>query len=388
MRKKQTYINAYSVICSAGTTKDFLANLYSNKRFIRKNDRFSEIKSFMLGSVEDVPTKSDFLDSMQGFYTRTNALLLANLLEIQQKVLILRQKYGKSRIGVVLGSTTSGVEENFQSFKEYALKDQFMGYKDSFNTLANPSEFCRAFFDLSGPCFGVSTACTSGLKAIEQASLLIENDLCDAVIAGGVDSLNTLSVFGFDSLGILDSNLCQPFSKNRNGINIGEGSGILLLSKEKDCVMFDSFCSNNDAYHITKQDSAAKMSIQCIQRVLETTQRDIDYVNLHATGTPANEIAESCAIAKSVGLVPASGIKGQIGHTLGAAGSIEAILCSMLLQQEESKLPLHIYDGEYDEDIEKINLVTDSISKRLNTILSVNFAFGGDNVAGIFRRVD
>ena len=290
-----------------------------------------------------------------------------------------------------MGTTTSGIEENFWTFKEYIKTEIFDKSKFGIdrNCLANVTEFVSEFYGLEGPSFCVSTACTSGVKAIIEAQRLIKSDICDAVICGGVDSLNTLTINGFNSLSILSQKPSQPFSKNREGINIGEGAGLFLLSRDEiSNVVVAGSASNCDAFHMTQPDFSAKMAISCIEEALKKAgMRGVDYVNLHGTGTQANDKMEAKAVNLTLGSVYASSLKPQIGHTLGAAGAIESTICVMLCMEENSTLPPHVYDGVYDESLEAINLVKSGTKFDVKTAMSLSFAFGGDNAAIIFKRV-
>ena len=159
------------------------------------------------------------------------------------------------------------------------------------NSLANPSEFIADFYGLSSVAFSVSTACTSGVKAIITAKRLLESGICDAVICGGVDSLNTLTINGFDSLGILSARETNPFSKNRDGINIGEGAAFFVASRDEiSNLVIAGEHSNCDAFHMTQPDFSGQMQTQCVQKALRAANlSSVDYINLHGTGTQAND---------------------------------------------------------------------------------------------------
>lgn len=376
------YISLPSILCSAGNEAEMYAKTLALQRCFKQQE--VEGKTFLVGKVELEISKTDFSNPLRHFYTRTNALLLQTALQFLPQVEKLKTQLGKDRIGICIGSTTAGIEENFQIFlKESNFESS---YQQDFNSLGHPAKFLKEFFGLQGASFGLSTACTSGLKALIQAYRMIESDLCDAVIAGGVDALSAISLYGFDSLGILSSKPCNPFSLHRDGINIGEGSCLFIVSKKPldTSVVLKSFCSNNDAFHLTKQEPEAQKAKEAIIKAAQNY--DIDYINLHATGTQANEMAESKAIASTLPAVPASGIKGCIGHTLGAAGAIEIGLCTMLLNQKEALLPPHIYDQHYDPALPKISLIQEPKHTSINHIMSVNFAFGGDNAVAVLGR--
>ncbi|MDO5046523.1 beta-ketoacyl synthase N-terminal-like domain-containing protein [Campylobacter sp.] len=386
------YVSKPSIISAAGVNaSENLSNLQQAKRFLSLYGGFRIDKKFMLAGI-----KSEFenfsKDTPSQLQTRTNAIVLSALFEIDSYIKDAIKKFGKDRVGVVIGTTTSGVEENYKTFTHYAKTGIFDAAKFGFNqnSLANPAEFIAHHYSLSSATFAVSTACTSGVKALMEAKRLIKFGICDAVICGGVDSLNTLTINGFDSLGILSSNYTNPFSKNRDGINIGEGVGLFVLSKDEisDVVMCGEH-SNCDAFHMTQPELSGKMQEICIREALKKAGlSDVDYLNLHGTGTEANDQVEADVVNRVFPNTPSSSIKPLIGHTLGAAGAIESALCVMLcMQGEKTTLPMHLYDGCYDEALKRINLIGSDIKTTVNSAMSLSFAFGGDNAAIVFRRV-
>ena len=162
----------------------------------------------------------------------------------------------------------------------------------------------------------------------------------------------------------------------------------MLSSDEISNVAVASSASNCDAFHMTQPDFSAKMAVNCIESALKRAgMRGVDYVNLHGTGTQANDKMEAKAVNLTLNATYASTLKPQIGHTLGAAGAIESAICAMLCMEENSTLPPHVYDGEYDESLEAINLVKSGTKFDVKTAMSLSFAFGGDNAAIIFKRV-
>lgn len=324
------------------------------------------------------------------FNTRTNSILLLAIKQIEEEIKNAIKKYGKDRIAVVIGNTTTGIEENLEFFKEHEKKGLWEKelYEHDKQSLANPSDFIKDFFNLESFSFAISTACTSGAKALIYAKNLIQNDFCDAVICGGVDSINTLTMKGFDALGLISSNISNPFSENRNGINIGEGAALFLACKDEiSPIYIAGEAANQDAFHITKPDENAKNPIIAINKALEKAGlKSVDYINLHATGTGANDKMEARAFNNTLPNVSASSTKPLMGHTLGAAGAIEAGICFELINKCKTKLPIHKFDGNYDSDLENINLVLDDEIKEINSALSSSFAFGGDNAILILRR--
>lgn len=374
------YINTYDGICSLGSNKDeIMQNIFNCKPSATKSQIQS--KEFMVGKIENL---QDFSKDIKEIYkTRTNLILHHLLLNMQESINELFAKFSKDRIAVIIGTTTTGVEENYQSMHTVESNIFFAR-----NSLSNPSDFIKDFLGLNSLAFGVSCACTSGAKVFIEAARLLNANLCDAVICGGVDSLNTLTIYGFDSLEILSQNNALPFSSSREGINISEGAALFILSKDIANIKLKGFCANNDAFHITKPNenfTAQKDAIMSALKMANLNSSDIDYINLHGTGTNANDKMESNLINDIFTNTPCSSTKGLMGHTLGAAGALEALICASIiqnsLQNNQSQLPPHYYDGNYDKELPKINLTRLNINSKIQNCLSISFAFGGDNSA-------
>ena len=377
----KVYINDFGGICSAGeTSSEILKTICENKTCVEKIHCLN--KDFMVGKIKTLkyPLKEGL---PRHFQSRTNLILYQVLLQIQDSIRCAIKEYGADRIGVVIGTTTTAVEENFKEIHHIDLETFTKR-----NTLSNPSAFVAHIFGLQSLQFGISSACTSGGKALVSARRLLEKGLCDAVICGGVDSLNTLTIFGFDSLDILSQKRSVPFSKNREGVNLGEGAAVFLMTKKKSLIEFKGFGGNNDAFHITKPNSSCEAQSVMIQQAMQMANvKSIDYVNLHGTGTLANDSMESELIHTMLKDVPCSSTKGVMGHTLGAAGALEAMVCLELLrqsQQDNVTLPLHCFDSAVDANLPIINLITNIQKTRVKNTLSLSFAFGGDNCALIF----
>ncbi len=384
------YFSIPEVISAAGSGSMFLDNILSGKSGITFSDKYINNTSVPLGVVKDLNvTINDLPQRLQveEFNTRAVFMLMPLLVNLCDKIEYLKKKYGSHRIGVSFGTTNPGMEENLDAMHYYIKTGDFSKYSIHRNSLYNPARFCSLFYNIHGPAFTISTACTSGVKSIIQGYRLIQSGLCDAVICGGSDSLNSLTVNGFNNLQILSNNYSNPFSKNRDGVNLGEASVLFLLTKEPEYsnVRVKSFASNNDAFHITKQDPESPYAVTLLEDLKKgMAGESIDYINLHATGTIPNDQVESYAVKKVFGSnTLCSGIKQLTGHTLGVAGSLEAALCVMLVNKQNTNLPPHIYYGEYDESLAKIHLVAkeDRNIYKIKNAASINFAFGGDNSA-------
>lgn len=305
--------------------------------------------------------------------------------------------FEKDEIGIVIGTTNSGIQEFEDSENKHYAE------------LGNPAEFLKWYLGTKNYAASVSTACTSGAKAFSTAVKLLQNDVCKVVIAGGIDTLAAMPSYGFHALEVLSHEKSNPFSKNRDGISLGEGGALFVLTKDikmqkcldvKSITNVGRICKSDneivallgigetsDAYHSATPDPEGVQAVRAIQLALDDAglkAEDIDYINLHGTGTVSNDLMEANAIHKVFGdNVPASSTKPFTGHCLGAAASIEVFICYQILKGERN-LPIHKYDNEYDENLPKINLVNSNTeNKKINTCMSTSFGFGGTNAVVI-----
>lgn len=305
--------------------------------------------------------------------------------------------FEKDEIGIVIGTTNSGIQEFEDSENKHYAE------------LGNPAEFLKWYLGTKNYAASFSTACTSGAKAFSTAVKLLQNDVCKVVIAGGIDTLAAMPSYGFHALEVLSHEKSNPFSKNRDGISLGEGGALFVLTKDvkmqkcldvKSITNVGRICKSDneivallgigetsDAYHSATPDPDGVQAVRAIQLALDDAglkAEDIDYINLHGTGTVSNDLMEANAIYKVFGdNVPASSTKPFTGHCLGAAASIEAFICYQILKGERN-LPIHKYDNEYDENLPKINLVNSNTeNKKINTCMSTSFGFGGTNAVVI-----
>jgi 3-oxoacyl-[acyl-carrier-protein] synthase-1 len=218
--------------------------------------------------------------------------------------------------------------------------------------------------------------------------------LCDAVITGGMDSICSFTVAGFASLEAVDAQRCNPMSRNRAGINIGEGGALFLMTREPGPVELSGWGESSDAHHISAPAPDGRGALQAMREALERAGLepcDIDYVNMHGTATPQNDAMESLALATLFGQgTPVSSTKPLTGHTLGGAGALEAALCWLLLcDNPKGHLPVHWWDHQVDPDLPLLNLVQPgtSLGRPVQHILSNSFAFGGSNASLVLSRV-
>ncbi|HXE37450.1 MAG TPA: beta-ketoacyl-[acyl-carrier-protein] synthase family protein, partial [Azonexus sp.] len=252
-------------------------------------------------------------------------------------------RYGKTRVGIFLGTSTSGI---LQTELAYRRRDPVSGalpadfiYRTTHNSFSL-AEFARDYFGLEGMALAISTACSSSAKVFAAAARQLACGTIDAAVVGGVDSLCLTTLYGFASLQLTSADPCRPYDAARNGISIGEGGAFALLERapanlEAGSVLLLGTGESSDAYHMSSphpEGLGARMAMQAALRSAGLEAADIGYINLHGTATPANDAAEGKAIAALFGdRVPCSSTKGATGHTLGAAGAVEAIICALAL---------------------------------------------------------
>ena len=390
-------ITAYTSLSSVGFGNgDFYQALLNNRRHLAPLDLFEVNLSTYVGEV--MMALPDVRAELTIYNSRNSRMALAALDnpadDLRLAVEMAKIRYGRHRIGVVIGTSTSGLYET-ESAYEYLLAHQQM--PDDFHFLTRHAyqatpRFLQQELELQGICFAISTACSSAAKAIAAGQRLINNNLCDAVLVGGVDTLCQLTLRGFHSLELISPNYCQPLDKNRCGINIGEGAGLLLLEKPSE--QFENspkvlaVGESSDAYHMSSPHPEGRGAIAAMQQAMSIAQcqvTDIDYINLHATATPMNDLIETKAVqAIFADNVPCSGTKGMTGHTLGAAGAIEAI--ASLLALEHQFIPGTCGLVETDVDNGCLIMADTLTEQPLNIVMSNSFGFGGNNASLLFSR--
>jgi len=353
-------IRNYNAICNLGNNIDeIFRNAIEGVRINFSSGKF--------------PVKSKLPEILEEDYNiRANRLLLAALKPLEP------EKLDKLSTAIVVATTNSGVDE-------YEISRNPKHYQ-----LGNPAGFVRNFFGFKNFYTSVSTACSSGNKAFKIAEDLLNSGVAQTVIVIGVDSFAKVPFYGFSALEIFSKEYTNPFSENRCGINIGEGAAAFILTKEGAGIEFAGYGETTDCFHPTTPEPEGIEAEHAIRQALtEVGGADkIDYINLHGTGTPANDLMEARAVWRIFGdKVPASSTKPLTGHCLGASAAIEAALCCKLLESDSCKVFPHIYDGKYDKKLPPIWLAgADTHVKEIKTCLSLSFGFGGTNTALVLRR--
>jgi 3-oxoacyl-[acyl-carrier-protein] synthase I len=404
MKNKQSvvYLENLGIACSLGLGKTAVAHALFDPSFPTQTST-ETLLSGRTTSVHPVSFDVPALPSkFKSLNSRNNSLLKLALDEIAENVDNAIKVYGPSRIGIVLATSTSGMHEGETAF---AQKETTGHWPDEYHyeqqETASPSIFASLYLGIQGPSYTISTACSAGSKALCSARRLIQAGICDAVIAGGVDTLCNLTLNGFDSLELLSEKICNPFSKNRTGITLGEGAAVFLVTRDDSFndfpIEFLGSGESSDAYHISSPDPDGEGAERAIRDALKDASvdpEDICYVNLHGTATQLNDEMESkCAFRIFGSDVPCSSTKALTGHTLGAAGAIEAGFMWIALSHERGEtipLPPHVWDKEADLTLPFLRFTKEGeraspIQGRF-TMISNSFAFGGSNASIIFSR--
>jgi 3-oxoacyl-[acyl-carrier-protein] synthase-1 len=315
------------------------------------------------------------------------------LLALQQDGLIATvqqaaRQYGAHRVGVFMGTSTAGILQTELAFRErHLLKGElpdWYHYEQTQNS-HSAADFVRRYFDLTGPAMVVSTACSSSSKVFANAQRMIELGLIDAAIVGGVDSLCLTTLYGFHSLQLLSEKPCTPFGASRNGISIGEAAAFALLVRPPEklpegSILLLGVGESSDAHHMSAPHPEGLGAQKAMRSALQTAQlkpQQIDYINLHGTATPSNDAAEDKAVLQVFGSqTPCSSTKGHTGHTLGAAGGVEAVISALSLRHQ--CLPGGCNTRSLDPNLNANYLLTNR-SAPIQKVLSNSFGFGGSN---------
>jgi len=315
--------------------------------------------------------------------SRNNRLLLAALAQIDTPVREAIARYGADRVAVIMGTSTSGIHEGELALQQYQAGQWPQGYDYQQQELGDPGLFLSAFLATRGPAYTLSTACSSSARAIISGKRLIEAGLADAAIVGGADSLCHMAINGFHSLESLSAERCTPFATGRSGINIGEAAALMLLTREPAPVALLGVGESSDAWHMSAPHPAgegAERAISMALRQAGLNAGQIGYINLHGTATRLNDQVEAQVVNRLFGSqTPCSSTKHLTGHTLGAAGAVDAAWSWLLLTQP---LPLPQQDFSRvprDAELAPIGLVCQPQLLRQRAILSNSFAFGGNN---------
>ncbi|MBH9551598.1 beta-ketoacyl-ACP synthase [Inhella gelatinilytica] len=389
------YLNHLGLICAAGDSPAaFWRALTAPQPSGVTPEPWRDGRSLHLGRVRQPLPQ---LTAAPRWQSRNNALLAAALAPLCQPTAEACRRHGAERVAVVLGTSTSGVGESEADWQRWARDGALPATHDLHRQeMGNPAEWLAQASGAAGPAYVISTACSSSAKALASAARLLQAGLADAVLCGGADSLCDFTVAGFSALEAVSAERCQPLAAERKGINIGEAAALFLMTREPagpGAVRLAGWGEASDAHHISAPEPSGRGAEAAMREALRRAglqPQDIGYINLHGTATPHNDAMESQAVARVFGLdVPCSSTKPLTGHTLGAAGALEAAVAWLTLRGEGS-LPVHHLGGARDPGLPALRLVQpgERLAQAPRAVLSNSFAFGGSNAALVLTRDD
>ncbi len=389
------HLNALGIVCALGAGKQTVAT-----NLCRKNVTSIKIIEHAVAGGDSLPFARvtadlpEIPERLRRYTSRNFSLALLALEEIDSDIRHAIERFGRDRIAVIMGTSTSGISEGGRLLGNAAVLKAGTfpaGFDFLQQEIGSVAESIAAFYDLEAPAITVSTACSSSAKALAVARRLLRHELADVAIVGGCDSRCALTLNGFHALSALSPSGCNPFSVNRDGTVIGEGAAIFLMSRELTGPRLCGIGESSDAHNMTAPDPDGRGASAAMTAALadaRITSDQLSYVNLHGTATQLNDAMESHALkAVCPASIPRSSSKSQIGHTLGAAGAIEAALCWLTLEcNPENRLPPHIWDGEPDQDALMPGLVSNAgrlgkASGDSHYLMSNSYAFGGSNIS-------
>lgn len=394
------YLHAPGMINALGDDVDTIVASLANDRAPGMGPIETRIGTMFAGRVTASldfvpPTVPTAPAALAAYDCRNNRLLLAALAQIAPAIEAARERYGAQRIGVVLGTSTSGIGAAEAALRERSATGTMPSTFDYRQMeIGTAAPFAAAALGLRGPAFTISTACTSSAKAFVSARRLLRLKLCDAVVVGGVDSLCELTLQGFASLDSTSPVRMNPMSAQRRGINIGEGAAVFLMSRDEGPVRLAGAGESSDAHHISAPDPqgvGGELALRAALGDAGIAPSAVGYVNLHATATIKNDEMEAHLMTRVFPQgVAASGTKPLTGHLLGAAGATELGFAWLTLARSDVALPRHVWDGEADPALPTLDLVEDEryLPRDGGTpyVMSNSFAFGGSNVSLILAQ--
>lgn len=302
------------------------------------------------------------------------------------------QRHGASRVGLAMATSASTIGVSEQAYRELDAQGRFAPapHGERLNTPHALALFVQQALGLQGPCVTVSTACSSSAKAFAVAERWLRLDLADAVVVAGIDALCDSVLFGFNALGLVSPAPCRPFGAGRSGISVGEAAGYALLQRGPGALQLLGWGESNDAHHMSSphpQGLGAERALDDALARAGVAAAEIGYVNLHGTASARNDEVEAALVARRYGpQVHASATKGVTGHTMGAAGIVEAVVSLLALQGSCSG---SVNSDPVDPALERdfaARLKIDSATGDIRLAASHSFGFGGNNCVLVFGR--
>jgi len=388
-------ISSYTATSAAGTGMHELQESLAQRRSgLRRNDFDGCDLDTWIGRVDGVES-TELPSHLAGLQSRNNQLAWLGLQQdgFLASVEALSHEIGASRIGVIMGTSTSSIgrtEEAYSQLDESGRMREDMR-QPRVHDLHSPGTFVAAATGLKGPSITISTACSSSAKVFATASRWIRHGIVDAALVGGVDSLCLSTLYGFNSLELISKEPCKPFDRDRSGINIGEAAGYALLSKESLSkganLALLAYGESSDAHHMSHPHPEGKGALLAMAQALQRAgipANSVDYVNLHGTASKANDRVETYALAEQFDdRTLVSSTKGWTGHTLGASGVLESIIAMDTLN---TGLIPGTLNREVDDPEFRFQVLSNNVEKRVDFSMSNSFGFGGNNASLIFGR--
>ena len=389
------FLNAASAWSALGVSaSEMRANVFSatDPHTLRMTEQYSPGRVLALGCLPEHAALPaiDFAPAWQR--SRNNALAWAAMQDIRGAVDAAIARHGPERVALIVGTSTGGLDEGTLAAAAHRQTGQFPeGFNYSAQELGDVAAFLGTHLGIKGPVHTISTACSSGAKALASAARMLRSGMVDAVVAGGVDALSSFTVAGFSALEAVSAERCNPLSAHRHGINLGEAAAFFVVSREAGPVRLAGWGETQDAHHMSAPDPTGRGAQSAMQQALDRagmTAPQIDYINLHGTATPHNDAMESLAVHALFGRdVAVSSTKPLTGHALAAAGALEAAIAWHVLQDNpDGKLPVHWWDGVPDPALPEVRVVAPGarLGRPVRAVLSNSFAFGGNNSALLF----
>ena len=388
------YLQAQSCVCALGATPESIrAGLFAHAPSgVAPTDLHTPGRMLNLGCVTTPLPSVVGLPGRQR--SRNNALLLAALAPLRDAVQAAIQRFGPHRVAVVLGVSTAGLDEGLVAMRQvHAGFGWPPRYDYAVQEMGNAAQCVAQELGVAGPAHVISTACSSGAKALASGARLLRSGMVDAVVAGGGDALSGFTIAGFSALDAVSAERCNPLSAHRSGINIGEGAALFLMGRDQGPVRLAGWGESADAHHMSAPEPSGRGAAEAMARALAragVAPGEVDYVNLHGTATEQNDAMESLAVERVLGLaVPVSSTKPLTGHALAAAGAIEAAFAwHTLVDNPDGRLPVHWWDGVADPALPALRPVAPgtALGRPVRHVLSNSFAFGGSNASLLFAR--
>ncbi len=388
------HISAYTLSCAAGVGLDALrASIGGGNSGLAQSEFPGCDLSTWFGRVETLENADPL---PQQWESRNNQLARLGITQDGMAECIARAiaRWGAPRVGLIIGTSTSSIGRTETAYRSL---DQGMRFPPEFRQaeVHNPhssTAFLAEYLDIDGPCMTVSTACSSSAKAFASAARWLGSGCVDAVLVGGVDSLCLSVIYGFHSLQLVSEQVCRPFDTERTGINLGEAAGFALLEREPEhdsSLALLGYGESVDAYHMSNAHPDGHGARLAMQEAVDRSGlsiTDIDYVNLHGTGTRANDRVEAKVCDEFLDKnTRISATKGWTGHTLGAAGITEAVFC---LEALTNGLLPGTLNTTRPLETAKTSLLLSNRRQKIRTAMSNSFGFGGNNCSLLFGMDD